>query len=61
MKHGVIRNGEHVELHSTKEEAKEHVELLKSRDQIFARDGWICQESADSVHYRIVEVKRKPW
>ena len=60
--YGVVRNGEHVKLCETREEAEQYILACKSVDLDFASKGWITKEQAGAAQYNIQTVKgRRVW
>jgi len=62
VRYGVVRNGEHVKLCETYEEAEQYILACKSTDLDFASQGWITEEQAKAAQYNIQTVKgRRVW
>lgn len=61
-RYGVVRNGEHIKLCETKEEADQHIRDCKDDDLDSAAQGWITEEQAKATRYHIQTVKgRRAW
>lgn len=60
MYYGIMRNGEHLQIFPSRNEAEQFVKREKAKDSQLAADGWI--KDASKVSYRVVEQKRRrPW
>jgi len=61
IRFGVVRNGEHLSIHATREEAEAQVEVEKAENANFAREGWLTAEQAREARYHVQEVKGRHW
>ncbi len=61
IRYGVVRNGEHLSLHSNKTDADTAAADECEFIQQAARDGWTTQRGADETRVWVEEVRGYAW